>query len=376
MMKRIVQSIVLLVVMSSTYSQVDKFTIGEIHSFTSEILKEERKIALYLPQDYQQSGKNYQVLYLLDGEWNFPFVASLSEKLVASGDMPPLIIVGILNNNRNKDLTPPGKNDNKTRFGGGEFFLKFLTEELKPWIEEKYRTHPYSILAGHSFGGLFSIYAMMKQPDQFQAFISLSPSLGRNGEQQIRIAQDFFPQKTSFPKSLYLAIGDESGYTYSSSQKFQKLLQKKLPEEMRFKFELLNEENHVSMTIGGFVHALKFLYEGYNPEHLGKLDEIFLVESHYEDLSKRYGHLIPIPEQFYQTFTAEQISFRDYEYALYILSKYKAAYPLSLEMLAQYATVYLLKGEFEEAKKYYMQLKDQGVEDENLEKILQQIDRK
>ena len=375
MMKRLVQSLFFLLLMSKAYAQEEQFTLGNIHNFSSAILQEDRKIAIYLPQDYSQSPHKYQVLYLLDGEWNFPFLASLSEKLVASGDMPPIIIVGIINNNRNKDLTPPGKNDNKMRFGGGETFLNFLTDELQPWVKENYRTHPYNILAGHSFGGLFSIYAMMQKPDHFQAFISLSPSLGRNSEQEVHKARDFFRQNTSFPKSLYLAIGDESGYTYSSSNKFSKLIQEKEIQEMRFKFDQLMEENHVSITIGGFLNGLRFIYEGFNPERLDKLDEIFQVESHYENLSKRFGYKIPVPELFFQKFTAEQIAFRDYDYALYILNKYKEAYPLSMEMLALYANVYLLKGEFEESKKYYLELKAKGVEDESLDKILEQLDR-
>lgn len=166
--------------------------------------------------------------------------------------MPKTIVVGIINNNRSKDLTPPCTNDNPTRFGGGEKFLRFLTEESQPWIDPNYRTHPHHTLAGHSFGGLFTLYSMMKSPDAFQSYIALSPSLGRNDEQQVKNAALFFKQESTSPKILYLGIGNEGGYTHLSTEKFADIVHENLPERMIFKYESLEEENHASMTISGF----------------------------------------------------------------------------------------------------------------------------
>lgn len=93
---------------------------------------------------------------------------------------------------------------------------------------------------------------MMKSPDAFQSHIALSPSLGRNDEQQVKNAALFFKQESTSPKILYLGIGNEGGYTHLSTEKFADIVHENLPERMIFKYESLEEENHASMTISGF----------------------------------------------------------------------------------------------------------------------------
>ncbi len=354
------------------YSQED-ITIGKTRTIESNVLQEERTIAVWVPEEYNQNNTKYPVIYLLDGEWNFHFVSAALNKLSQSGDIPPIILIGVINNNRNRDLTPPGQNDNPERFGGAERFLKYLTSELQPWVEANYRTQPYKILAGHSFGGLFTIYSMIQDTDAFQAYISLSPSLGRNNEQQVKRIKDFFSSDKVFPESLYLAIGQEGGYTQVSSKKADNIIEKNLPSTMRYRFEHLMGESHVSITTTGFLNGLKFIYEGYNAEKLNHLDEVFLMEEHFENLSKRYVYKISVPETKYREFVQEQIAAREYDYALFILSKYTKTYPNAHYPLYLYATIYLEKGNFKKAKEYYSDLIDLGWKDENIDAIWNQL---
>ncbi|MGW9687021.1 alpha/beta hydrolase [Flagellimonas sp. 2504JD1-5] len=355
------------------YSQGEDIVFGKKYNIASSVLNEQRQIAVFTPEDYQTSNERYQVLYVLDGEWNFHFVSSLVDKLVSSGDIPKMIVIGIANNNRSKDLTPAGANDNKDRFGGGELFLDFLTEELQPWVEGNFRTHPYKVLAGHSFGGLFTIYSMMRNPGTFQSYIALSPSLGRNNEQQVSIAKDFFKSENIFPQNLFLAVGNEGGLTYYSSKKFMEVLKTEVNGNFRYKFEILKDENHVSITTQGFINGLKFIHDGFNPERVEGLDDIFLIESHFQSLSKKFGYEIKIPEEFYQKFVKEQIAERELDYALFILEKYQKDYVDSPSLLLYFADVFLLKGNFEEAKAYYLKLKELGIENQYIKNILNQM---
>jgi len=357
----------------SGYAQGEQIVIGQQFSIKSTILNEERKIAVYKPKNYDVSTEKYQVLYLLDSKWNFPFVSSLVDKLTASGDVPPMLVIGVVNNNRNKDLTPPGINDNKNRYGGGDLFLEFLTKELQPWVDEKFRTHPYKVLAGHSFGGLFTIYSMMQHPGAFQSYIALSPSLGRNSYQQVKIAGTFFKSENTFPKSLFITIGNEGGYTYNGSKKLADVLDTYAKDKFRFKFEELKEESHTSITTQGFIEGLQFVYANINPERMPGLDEIFLVEEHFKTLSKRFGYEVKVPEEYYKKFVKEQLAERELDYALFILEKYQNNYSKSPYLLRYYADVYLLKGEFDNAKKYYLKLKERGIENEYVDTILNQI---
>ncbi len=354
-------------------SQGKDIVVGQQYHITSKILKEERQIAIFMPKINSPGMAKYQVLYVLDGEWNFQFVAALVDKLISSGDIPAMIVVGIINTNRSKDLTPPGTNDNKNRYGGAASFLKFLTEELQPWIQDKFDTYPYQILAGHSFGGLFTIFSMINSPQAFQSYIALSPSLGRNDEQQISRMKVYLSSKGKLPNDLYIAVGNEGGATYHSTRKFVDLLSNKVDENFRLKFDHLEQESHVSITTQGFIEGLKFIYADFNPDKKQGLDEIFQIEAHYQHLSEKFGYSVKVPEEYYQRFVKEQIGERELDYALYILGKYEEVYPNSKQLLLYYADTYLLKGELDKAKAYFSKLKLKGFDNEHINALINKL---
>jgi len=347
----------LLMTNSLLIAQSPALTVGEAFSFESKLLGEKRTIWVSLPDDYDQSKKSYPGLYLLDAEWNFSYVSGLVRQMISSGDIPPLILVGIVNTNRSRDLTPAGPNgQSNARFGGAKPFLDFLSDELDPMLADKYRLQPYRAMAGHSFGGLFTVFSMMRKPDFLQGYIALSPSLGRNDEQQVALAKAFV-QKQGLPQQrLFVAVGNEGGYTQLSTEKFIKVLQDAKLKSLHSKYSHLPEENHVSITIPGFHQGLRYLFDGYNIEHFPALDDFFLVEEHYKQLSNRLGYSIPMPEEQYQKHIQRLLAERDLGYAFFLLDKYKAAFPNSTSLLRFYGDAHLLKGELKEARSYYEKL--------------------
>src|SRR5215831_8473918 len=129
-----------------------------------------RNYDLYVrkPADYDKhKDQKYPVLYLLDGQWDFKLLDSVIGGLLYDKAIPDILVVGIAysgerpdyNALRAMDYTPvPG--DAKGS-GEGPKFLSFLKSELIPLIEANYRADPARrILGGHSFGGLFTLYAM------------------------------------------------------------------------------------------------------------------------------------------------------------------------------------------------------------------------
>ena len=99
--------------------------------------------------------------------------------------IPELIVVGVPNTDRTRDLTPTrnasrptGGSDPSLRgSGGGDAFLAFLRDELIPTVDAAYRTTDYRILVGHSFGGLMSLHAFLSEPALFQAHLAIDPSV-------------------------------------------------------------------------------------------------------------------------------------------------------------------------------------------------------
>ena len=353
--------------------QSEKVSIGERKSLFSEVLNEQRELLIYTPDDYLSSNGNYPVMYVLDGEWHFHLVSGIVKQLSANGDIPELIVVGLINTIRSRDLTPAGQNDNPRIYGGAGKFLDFITNEVQPMIEADYRVHPYRMLYGHSFGGLFAVFALLNRPDSFQSYIALSPSLGRNNEQQVKAAQSFFNEQTQLSSSLFLAVGNEGGNTFISTRKLAEVLENQQGDQFIWDYQHLPDEDHGSITVGGLLKGLAFTFDGFNFERETDLDEIFLVESHYQELSERLGFAVPVPEYAYQKFAQEQIGARDLNYALYILDKYQQAYPDSIEMVQMLADVWLLKGDFDKAKIHYQKLLDLGYEDDRMKEIMKHL---
>ena len=150
-------------------------------------LNRKRRIWIYLPPDYGNSGKYYPVLYMQDaqnlfdnntsfsGEWQ---VDESLNQLFAQGD-PGIIVVGIDNGgaDRLNEYTPWSN----PSYGGGEgdAYTKFLIETLKPHIDANYRTRPereYTGIMGSSLGGLISMYAVINRQDIFSKAGIFSPS--------------------------------------------------------------------------------------------------------------------------------------------------------------------------------------------------------
>ena len=137
----------------------------------STVLGEERRVLVRTPVGYETNKLSYPVLYMTDGDAHIAHTASTLDFLTRNGRIPDMIVVGVTNTDRTRDLTP-AKSSQKNAAGelqfptsgGADNFLKFFETELVPEIEKQYRTQPYRVFAGHSLGGLFAIHAMISKP--------------------------------------------------------------------------------------------------------------------------------------------------------------------------------------------------------------------
>ncbi len=153
------------------------------------------RIFVSLPQHEPPPG-GYPVLYVLDGNALFPSLAIQAQALEARPD-PSLrnsvLIVGIGYPGeglydfkaRAEDYTPDAGDrqpltDRERPSGGAERFLEFIETELKPVIAKRYPVDPArQTLFGHSYGGLFTLYAMLNRPQAFSGYVAASPSIWR-----------------------------------------------------------------------------------------------------------------------------------------------------------------------------------------------------
>ncbi|MBV8810987.1 MAG: alpha/beta hydrolase [Acidobacteriaceae bacterium] len=156
----------------------------------SRFVRERRDVIVYLPPEYEAArDRRYPVLYLHDGQNLFDATTAflgndwgldeVAEELIGSGQIQPLILVGIYNTpKRMAEYTPV--RDRRGRGGRARAYGKIIVEELKPLVDSTYRTLPDRAntgLGGSSLGGLVTLYLGLQYPDVFGKLIVMSPSV-------------------------------------------------------------------------------------------------------------------------------------------------------------------------------------------------------
>jgi predicted alpha/beta superfamily hydrolase len=267
----------------------------------SNVLNEDRVIWVRMPAASRSAKGSYPVLYMTDGGTNVNEIGSTIDFLADTNFMPPLIVVGIANTDRIRDLTPThadvkhsdGTVDAMPTSGGADKFLDFIQTELAPEIEKRYPTQPYRILTGHSLGGLFVVHSLMARPDLFNAYIASSPSLWWDDFRVVHRAQEFFLTQKEFRKTLFFSLGNETGLMDEGFQQLQKTLNGKLPKGFVMASAHYREENHNSTELLSHYAALRAIFAGWQVPRDPKTDlpggGLAGVEQHYRDLSERFG---------------------------------------------------------------------------------------
>ena len=270
--------------------------IGEVMKIHSKILDEERTLWIHLPDDYTSSTDHYPVLFLLDGSGNFLHVTGLIDFLYKNSLIPSMIIVAVLNTDRNRDFLPTRMNDFPP-VAGADKFLAFIKDELTTFVDENYRTASYRILCGHSYGGLFTIYSFLNYPGLFNASIAISPSAYWDDRLMFKKAEALFAGKPDLKNFIYIAAsGGDKEEIRTASKDFAALLEKLNPKGLESHFLFLENEDHGSGPHRALYNALETLYSGWRIDTKA-LETMPLdgIREHYRKLSEKYGYQIPIP---------------------------------------------------------------------------------
>ncbi len=145
---------------------------------------------------------------------DFPHIASTIDAGIKAGEMRPLILVGIENTERRRDVTGPTEveEDRKIapRVGGSAAFRGFIRDELMPEVGKRYRGTDETGIIGESLAGLFIVETFFLEPDLFDTYIALSPSIWWNKEELVRKAGERLKARPGLRGTLYLAsAGDD-----------------------------------------------------------------------------------------------------------------------------------------------------------------------
>lgn len=245
---------------------VKPIVIGESLELVSKTLQETRRINVYLPDGYRQDqSKAYPVIYMPDGgvAEDFLHIAGLMQVSMANGTMRPFILVGIENTVRRRDLTGPSNSelDKKAipNLGGAESYRRFLTEELIPEIEQRYRTTQERALVGESLAGLFTLETLFHTPDMFQTYIAIDPSLWWNDEHLTAQFAKKLQAQPQLAKNLYFASSGQRGME-SVIQNFAQMLQTQKPVGLNWTYEHFAKETHATIYHPAALIAFRQLF--------------------------------------------------------------------------------------------------------------------
>jgi len=188
--------------------------------FHSRFLPNDRDVIVYLPPSYDQDATHrYPVLYLQDGQNVFDAATCFwrgferhfderAQTLIGEHEIQPLIIVGIYSTQleRINEYTPT-KSRETNRGGEADLYGRMLVEELKPFIDNQYRTLTSSAntgLGGSSLGGLVSLYIGCKYPQIFGKLAVTSPAADWDDEMIVRYVHSLARPNRS---QVFLSVG-------------------------------------------------------------------------------------------------------------------------------------------------------------------------
>ncbi len=248
-------------------------------AFPSKLLGRDRDVIVYLPPDYdERDDLRYPVLYLQDGQNLFDaataFIAGhdwkvdeTAESLILDGEVEPLIIVGIYNTGESRvDEYTPNKELRSPRGGKGRLYGRFMTEELKPFIDTVYRTRPGRLdtgIGGSSLGGLVSIYTALNYSDAFGRLAILSPSAWWGRRSIITRVRGLARKPTAM--KIWLDIGTHEGHGSLAAVRALRdaLVERGWSEGTDLHYEEIEGGQHSEDDWAErFGHVLRWLYPG------------------------------------------------------------------------------------------------------------------
>ena len=240
--------------------------IAESYTLPSTVLGQTRRINVYLPPGYASGSSRYPVLYLLDGgvQEDFLHIAGIASLAADFRRIREFIVVGIEGIDRYHELTYPttveGDRQRLPTSGGSAEFRAFLSTELKPFVERRFRVTDETVLLGESAAGLFVTETLLRQPGLFTGYIAVSPMLWWDGQSLARQADSLLRKPFPPGRRLYLTIADEGGTMREGVDLLVQALRSRAPASLDWTFVPMERETHGTILHPAALSAVRRLF--------------------------------------------------------------------------------------------------------------------
>jgi len=300
-----------------------------IERIASVRLGEVREAWVSLPDRYDEKGDRYPVLYMMDADFNFNsgILGGLRQAALL-GEIPELIIVGIVNTDRSKDIFPEEITyaDGSKDGGRADRYLDFIREELIPRIEKGYRTERNRILYGTSNTGFTAVYGMLRDPGLADGCIAASATLrvGTFISKRDQMIRDF----KGGPHKLVLVMGERDFPTIiSGNGELKEKIDTLAPEGLSCRLAVIGGGGHVPAD--ALREGLRLFFEGWRiglPLNEKTFDEIRALA---DARRKTYGDAGRIPEADLRDLGQALLGEKKFDRAASVLEYTVECYPRS-----------------------------------------------
>src|SRR4051812_21752157 len=251
----VVIAVLFLAAVACAQSSFPKVTIGgsEVRSMHSVETGRDYDLYIHAPSDFNKdTAKKYPVVYILDGQWDFKLMDSVLGGLVYDKFVPQMILVGITYSGekadydslRAMDYTPIAANPKGS--GDAAKFYAFVKDRVIPFVEQNYPGDPKQrVLMGSSFGGLFTLYAMFKDPALFSRYMAASPAVSYSDDFAFKQEAEYAKTHKDLAVRLYMGVGSDEGLT-KPVQEFMKTMDSRKYKGLSREFKVFEPERHAS----------------------------------------------------------------------------------------------------------------------------------
>jgi uncharacterized protein len=249
----------------------------EARDFPSSIMGVTYQISISFPFTYPEPNRKYPVIYLLDGDTNIGLVSGITSGLMWGQVIPECLVVGVghhvntleewwqaravdLNLPENPNVVyPEWMQPYKVRRAPD--FLRFLKNELIPFIESTYPVDPADRgLFGYSWGGQFTLYALFHEPDLFQKCFIGSAIWDQNLPDYLDYVEQLARQRKSLPARVYISVGAMEEDQFPFFQQLIETLKRRNFDDFWLKTQVIEGVNHGSGMAPAFIQGLRELY--------------------------------------------------------------------------------------------------------------------
>lgn len=252
-----------------TFDHSDRYLIP------SESVGDEFRIDVLLPLGYAESDERYPVVYVTDSNYLL-FSAASTYLAQATAEYPGMIIVGVgwnvpsIAQIRVRDLTPTcnrafrdSRSMSKAECGHADEFARFMGEELRPFIDGRYRTAGDDTLVGYSYGGLFALHILFRHTDLFDRYVIGSASMDWDDSYVFKAESAYARKHQDLPKSVYLSAGglEGDGTIPNAYRMYERLLGREY-DSLAIHLDVFEGETHMTNINPTVVRGLGFVLQG------------------------------------------------------------------------------------------------------------------